>query len=128
MRAEFIDTTHPQMPFEVKGIPYRPRRTVGDRLLEALMALGEAQASLLSHVQKPWASITFTGSQHEIMLDFEGPEAVAAGERFIAALPDHEFTILGQLVADANISEVSHSTLPYPRMVVTCALLLLEDQ
>ena len=61
------------------------------------------------------------------MLDFEGPEAVAAGERFIAALPDHEFSIPGQLVADATVSEVTSSTLPYPRMVVTCVLLLLED-
>nr|WP_298897459.1 hypothetical protein [uncultured Altererythrobacter sp.] len=129
MRAEFIDLPAAPLhaPFEVKGLPYRPRRTVGDRLLEALMALAEAQASLLSHNQKPWASITFTGSRHEVMLDFEGSEAVAAGERFIAALPDHEFSIPGQLVADATVSEVNHSTLPYPRMVVTSALLLLED-
>ena len=134
MRAEFIDPSLPHAahpPFEVKGArvsrPYRQRRTVGDRLLEALLALGEAQASLLSHNQKPWASITFTGSRHEIMLDFEGPEAVAAGERFVAALPDHEFAIPGQLVADATVSEVTSSTLPYPRTVVTCALLLLED-
>ena len=127
MRAEFIDPSLPHAPFEVRGLPYRARRTVGDRLLEALMALAESQASLLSHNQKPWASITFTGSRHEVMLDFEGPEAVAAGERFIAALPDHEFSILGQLVADATVSEVTSSTLPYPRMVVTCVLLLLED-
>ncbi len=128
MRAEFIDTLLPHVPFEVKGIPYRPRRTVGDRLLEALMTLAEAQASLLSHNQKPWASVTFTGSRHEVMLDFEGSEAVAAGERFVATLPDHEFTIPGQLVADATVSEVTNNQLPYPRMVVTCALLLLEDQ
>ena len=127
MRAEFIDTSLPHAPFEVKGLPYRARRTVGDRLLEALMALAEAQASLLSDNQKRWASVTFTGSRHEVMLDFEGPEAVAAGERLIAALPDHEFAIAGQLVADASVSEVNHSTLPYPRMVVTCVLLLLEE-
>ena len=127
MRAEFIDTSLPHAPFEVKGLPYRPRRTVGDRLLEALMALAQAQASLLSHNQKPWASVTFTGSRHEVMFDFEGPNAVAAGERFIAALPDHEFAIAGQLVADASVSDVNHSTLPYPRMVVTCVLLLLEE-
>jgi len=53
MRAEFIDPSLPHAPFEVKGLPYRARRTVGDRLLEALMALAEPQASLLSHNQKP---------------------------------------------------------------------------
>lgn len=129
MRAEFLERSplNPHMPIEVKGIPYRPRRTVGDRLLEAMMALAEAQASLLSHTQKPWASVTFTGSRHEVMLDFEGPDAVAAGDRFVAALPDHEFSIPGQLVADATVTEVNSSTLPYPRMVVTCAILLLEE-
>ena len=127
MRAEFIDISHPHMPIEFKGIPHRPRRTVGDRLLEALMALSEARASLLSHNQKPWASVTFSGSRHEIALDFEGAEAVSAGERFIAALPDHEFAIPGQLVADATITEGTQSTWPCPRMAVTCVLLLLED-
>jgi len=53
MRAEFIDPSLPHAPFEVKGLPYRARCTVGDRLLEALMVLAEPQASLLSHNQKP---------------------------------------------------------------------------
>ena len=64
MRAEFIGTSLPHAPFEVKGLPYRPRRTVGDLLLEALMALAEAQASLLSgaagnHVDHQQAAFAF---------------------------------------------------------------------
>lgn len=119
MRAEFIET---------KSRNYRPRRTTGDRVQEAVLMLGEAQGRLLNHGETPWASITFAGSRHELMLDFAGPEAVAAGERLIAALPDHEFAIPGQLVADASVSEVEQLVLPEPRLLVTAMLLLLGDR
>ena len=118
MRAEFIET---------KTRRYRPRRSLGDRVQEALLALAKVQAQLLTHEEQSWASITFTGTRHDIMLDFNGSKAVAAGEEFVAALPDHEFTIPGQLVADATINSVKHTMLPAPRMIVTLTLLLLED-
>ncbi len=117
-------------PIEVKSRPFRPfrpRRTHADRLQQALLMLAEVQGTILSHRETPWASITFSGTRHEVMLDFSGPEAVAAGERFIAALPDHEFTIPGQLVADATVSEASHAILPEPRLLVTATLLLLDE-
>lgn len=118
----------PRSPkLEVKGCTFRPRRTLADRVQEAVLLLAEAQANLLSHLEKPWASITFSGSRHELMLEFNGPDAMAAAERFIVALPDHEFGIPGQLVADATIGEVDHILLPNPRMIVTAILLLLED-
>lgn len=123
MRAEFLSFPN----FEMKARAYHPRRTIGDRVCEAVLMLAEAQARLLSHEETPWASITFSGSRHEMMLDFEGPDAVAAGERLIAALPDHEFTIPGHLMADATVSAVEHNLLPGPRMVVTVTLLLLEE-
>ncbi|MBD2841324.1 hypothetical protein [Erythrobacter rubeus] len=107
---------------------YRPRRTTADRVREALLTLAEGRASLLSHEEKAWASITFSGTRHEIMLDFDGRTAVAAGEDFIAALPDHEFRIPGQLVAEATVREVDHRFgSDDERMVVTAVLLLLEE-
>ena len=63
----------------------------------------------------------------EVMLDFNGSPAVEAGEDFIANLPEHEFTIPGQLVADATIKEVDHRFGADERMVVTAVLLLLEE-
>ena len=91
------------------------------------MALAGGKAQLLTHEEKAWASITFAGTRHQIMLDFSGTDEVEAGEVFIAALPDHEFAIRGQLVAEASIDAVNHAALPEPRMVVTITLLLLED-
>ena len=105
----------------------RTRRTTGDRLRSAVSELAEHQAQVLTHTEKNWASITFAGTRHSLALLFAGDEAVAAGERFIAALPEHEFHIPGQLVADAGIREVEHRLVPGPRMVVQCDLLLLED-
>ena len=117
-----VETTLPR-----PRLPRRTRRTSADRLRDALLSLCDHQGQLLSHSEKAWASITFAGARHSVSLLFAGEEAVEAGERFIAALPEHEFTIPGQLVADADITEVDHRLLPAPRLVVHCELLLLED-
>ena len=105
----------------------RGRRSAGDRLRTALMVLSEHQGQVITHSEKAWASITFAGTRHSLSLLFAGEQAVEAGERFIAALPDHEFAIPGQLVADAGIVEVEHRLSPSPRLAVQCDLLLLED-
>ncbi|RPF72848.1 hypothetical protein EG799_12745 [Aurantiacibacter spongiae] len=90
------------------------------------MLLGDGQAQIVSHTERSWASITFAGTRHRVVLAFEGADAVEAGECFIAFLPDHEFAIRGQLVADAAVTRVDHAAAP-PRLVITCELLLLEE-
>lgn len=107
--------------------PAPPQRSTGDRLREAVLALGDFRGQVITHSEKAWASITFSGARHTLALLFAGEEAVEAGERFIAALPDHEFAIPGQLVADAATTEAEHRLLPTPRLVVQCELLLLEE-
>jgi hypothetical protein len=82
---------------------------------------------VLSHRERAWASITFAGARHTLTLLFAGEDAVAAGEAFIAALPEHEFRVPGQLVAEASVTEVEHRLLPAPRLVVECELLVLEE-
>jgi len=106
---------------------YRPRRTIGDRLCDALMTLAEGRADRLKHEETAWSSITFTGTRHEVVLEFRGHEAVEVGEEFIAQLPEHEFRIPGQLVADASVREVDHRFGIEERLTVTCVLLLLEE-
>ena len=104
----------------------RVRRTAGARLRDSLCDLALGKAAVASHNERNWASITFAGARHRIELAFDGAEAVEAGEHFIAGLPDHEFAIPGQLVADATIVAADHRIDP-PRLLVTCELLLLED-
>ena len=129
MRAE-LDTPHPAsfgIPPGGWCRPAPPHRSPGDRLREALMILGDHRGEVLAHREKAWASITFAGSRHTLTLLFAGDEAVAAGERLLAALPDHEFAIPGQIVAEALVVEAEHRLLPAPRLAITCELLLVED-
>jgi hypothetical protein len=103
------------------------RRTPWMPLVSALLELAGGKAELLRHAERAWASVTFTGTRHDVTLAFTGAEAVAAGEAFIAALPEHEFAIPRQLVADATVLSADHTVLPEPRLVVEAQLLLLED-
>lgn len=97
-------------------------------LLNAVLRLAGPEATLLRHGESPWASVTFSGSRHALALAFAGPDGIDAAETFIAALPDHEFAIPGQLVADAAVTAVDHALLPAPAMTVEIELLLLEER
>jgi hypothetical protein len=97
------------------------------QLLSSLLALGQGKAELLRHGERPWASATFSGTRHTVLLAFSGADGVLTGEQFIALLPDHEFTIPGQLVADATIVSAEHTALPHPRLVVEAEFLLLDE-
>jgi len=123
--APMTDT--PSAPSKPLPPRYRPRRSTSDRLRDALLALADSAGELTRHEEAPWSSITFNGTRHEVAIEFTGHPAVEAGETFIAQLPEHEFRIPGQLVADASVREVDHRFGAQERMVVTCVLLLLED-
>ena len=117
--AHVDETALPRVP--------RARRTAADRLRAALSELHAHRGQVLTHTEKAWAS-TFAGTRHSLAILFAGDEAMDAGEEFVAALPDHEFAIPGQLVADAGVVEVEHRLIPEPRLVwVQCELLLLEE-
>ena len=107
--------------------PPRPRSTAADRLRAALADLHAHHGQVLTHSEKAWASITFAGTRHCLALLFAGEEAVEAGEAFVAELPDHEFAIPRQLVADATITKVDHRFGAMERLEVTAVLLLLEE-
>lgn len=112
------------------GLPRRtgkPQRTPWKALFDALLRLGEDRAEIVRHAERPWASVTFSGTRHTVALNFTGAAAVAAAERFIDALPEHEFAIPRQLVAEAAVVSVDHHLLPEAAMTVECELVLLDD-
>ena len=110
-----------------RSIRQRSKRAPWLPLLSALMELAGRKADLVRHSERSWASATFSGTRHEVVLSFTGAEAEAAGEHFIDALPEHEFAIAGNLVDDAAITAAEHTALPEPKLVVTAELLLLEE-
>jgi hypothetical protein len=118
------------MRAEPKRRPYPLRKLpvgAAGHFREQLDALAGGHGKVLRHDEKAWASITFEGARHTIELQFLGGEAVSAGEAFVAALPDHEFAVPGQLVADATVTKVEHVLLPEERMTVEIEALLLKD-
>jgi len=115
------------MHIETTTAPTRKRRMgTGGRLLAALRALANGQGRVTSHSEHSWASITFAGARHKVVLEFRGEANIEAGECFIAFLPEHDFAIPGQLVADAAVTEVDHVLEP-ACLTVTCELLLLQE-
>lgn len=105
----------------------RKSRRTWRQLIEALVDLTDGQAELLSQAERAWASATFSGTRHTIALRFAGLAAIAAGEALIAALPEHEFTLPGQLVADATVIAVDHALLPEPSLTVELDILVLDE-
>ncbi len=120
MRADFLSP-------DATNTARRQPRSVAEKLRDAVRALAGGHGDIVHHVEKAWASITFAGTRHIMRLVFDGDGAVEAGEGLIADLPEHEFAIPGQLVADATVAAVEHELLPHPRLLVECEVLLLED-
>lgn len=117
--------------FETKSVaqtpaPLRAATTTADRLLRAIREIAGPLAEFVSHGETPWASITFSGARHRLVLRFAGSDAVSDGENFVAILPEHEFKLRRELVADAAVTRVDHELLPSPLMEVECEILLLD--
>ena len=118
------------MRAEVKSISGATRalkRDPANQLLAALYSLGQGHGALLRHEERAWASITFAGSRHTLAFRFAGEAGVAAGEVFVAELPEHEFAIPHNLVADATVTAVRHELLPKPSLEVECEVLMLDE-
>jgi hypothetical protein len=92
-----------------------------------VLGLAGEHAALLGHVETPWASITFSGTRHAVALEFTGNDGAESAERFIEALPEHEFAIQRKLVADAAIVAVRQVMVPERRVAIDVELLLLDD-
>ncbi|WP_404481374.1 hypothetical protein [Novosphingobium sp. BL-52-GroH] len=128
MPSDALRNAAPTARFETPAVaPTRPHRGPWLRLLAEMLQLAGPRAEFLRHTEKSWSSATFTGSRHRVVLAFGGVDGVVEGEAYVAALPEHEFTIVGQLVADAMVVAVEHQLLPAPRMTVEAELLLLEE-
>lgn len=96
------------------------------RLREQLLQLAGGQGRIVEHREAPWASVTFAGTRHRLTILFAGAGELEAGKDLLTFLPETEFSIPGQLVADAGVVEVEQRQLPAPRMVVAIELLLVE--
>ncbi len=74
-------------------------------LSKALLAL-LPEAEITSRKQTPWHSATFSGERVIIVLKLAGDVPAERATAFAKALPDTEFTLRRQLVADLLVSEM----------------------
>jgi hypothetical protein len=74
--------------------------------------------------QRPWHSLTFTGLQLRISATLSPPNRADIAERAARDLPDHEFDIRGQIVADIA---VTGRIVTADATILTIDALLLED-
>lgn len=100
----------------------------GNALIAALIDLAGGEGELLAHGERTWASATYQGARHKLLLEFNGSAAVARGEAMCDALPTHEFKIPGWLVVDAQVRAVDRAYGAEPRLRVEAELLLLEER
>lgn len=65
-----------------------------------------AAVTFESLTSRPWASITFAGERHKLVLRLPGPGAQAAVDAFLDGLADREFALRGHIVADIEATGI----------------------
>jgi len=74
-------------------------------VIAQLLELAGPESSVIATSVRPWASATFTGARHKVVLCFSGEEQERRTAQFASSLPEAEFTIAGHIVADACVDE-----------------------
>jgi hypothetical protein len=72
----------------------------GEALQRALCADFDGLARVEALKSRSWASITFSGERHRLVLRIEGAGARAAADRFLDSLAEREFDLEGHILAD----------------------------
>jgi hypothetical protein len=97
---------------------------VATRLLRALHAGAAASGTafeVTETVSRPWASATFSGEQHHLVIQ---ADPIPGFRSWLAALPDAELPLRGHILADLAIDAVEQVG---SRLRVTIAALTLID-
>lgn len=91
-------------PDSIRPASPRPaRRDCHGRLLAALLGSAGGACRIEDSHMVPWASATFVGARHEVVLALSGEDAGLRAELLGAMLPEKEFRIPGHVVADVVV-------------------------
>ena len=74
------------------------------RLIRQLIKHLGPGAELDRAEEREWASATFSGARHSLWLNLPIADATCAIAGSINTLPDHEFDLAGEIVADCSVS------------------------
>ncbi|MFT3967348.1 MAG: hypothetical protein QM690_15840 [Sphingobium sp.] len=91
--------TEPIMPASPRPV----RRDCHGRLIAALLERAGPDAEMAEDGLTPWASATFIGARHRLVLVLRGDDAASRAGALASLLPEAEFAIAGHLVADLAV-------------------------
>ncbi|HEY9580955.1 MAG TPA: hypothetical protein VIR65_13955 [Rhizorhapis sp.] len=99
------------------------------RLLRALLEMAGPETEPIGSSSRSWASVTFTGAQHEFELFLMGKDAHDRANKLAECLPEAEFVVAGHIVVDATVDRLSCSQgdAGEPLAFMTVSLLTVED-
>lgn len=97
-------------------------------LVRALIAITGGAAELRFHEGHDWASATFTGLRHRLVLVFCGAQAIAAGHDLAERLPEHEFTLKRHIVIDIHVARRVERHEGEPTLLLEIEALTVEDE
>jgi|GEM_PF-372255 len=80
-----------------------PKRDPHTRVIAQLLELAGPDSSVIATSSRPWASATFVGVRHKIILRISGTDHAEHADHFTEALPEAEFSISGHIVAETCV-------------------------
>lgn len=84
------------------AVPLRRISGTAGRIIRQLIEHIGPDTELIGSEEREWASATFSGARHSVHLRMALPDAAAAAPTGITALPDHEFDLSRDIVADCT--------------------------
>ncbi len=87
------------------------RRDPGSLLQKQLQKLSGEQASVTLERERPWASITFSGTRYSFTVRCADKQAPDTLPQLARTLPEYEFALPGYFVADILVTEQSAAQL-----------------
>lgn len=106
--AVSVPSTRTRQRLRSRDWPRPPRGDPHVRLIAQLAQLAGPDMSVIASSSRPWASATFIGAQHRVIVQFKGENAPGNAAWFGERLPEAEFSIAGHIVADACVDEWRH--------------------
>lgn len=100
-----VPSTRARQRLRSRDWPRAPKRDPHVRVIARLSEVAGPDMSVIASSSRPWASATFIGAQHRVILRFTGDDAAQCAAHFAERLPEAEFSISGHIVADACVDE-----------------------
>ena len=100
----------------------------GEQLRAQLKALAVGAGTVRAHAESSWPSGAFSFTRHRLQIRFASGAEIERAEAMLAALPDHQFIIPGQLVASIAVVAMDQVNGDAPRLDVTIEAVLMEER